>query len=107
VKALALSILLFAGTAFANDSSVAVTTGVPGLFSVSYEHVFAEELGFEFAYGGRLTAEDNYFSLTPYILGAYYGETWGWWVEVATPEGLVPHIGDDEYWLRSGFEYRW
>lgn len=107
MKTLAVSILLFAGIAFADNNSIAVTGAVPGYFSVAYEHVFAEEFGFEFAYGSRLTSEQRDFTFTPYILGAYYGEAWGVWVEVTTPEGIIPLIGDDPYWLRSGFEYRW
>ena len=55
----------------------------------------------EVALGGQL---DGY--LAPYVVAAYYADTWSAWTEVRLPElGGIKPIGDSN-WLRVGFTYR-
>ncbi len=51
--------------------------------------------------GGQLDGH-----LAPYVVAAYYADTWSAWTEVRLPElGGIKPIGDST-WLRAGFTYR-
>ncbi|MCA1807715.1 MAG: hypothetical protein LC687_07700 [Actinobacteria bacterium] len=45
-------------------------------------------------------------SLTPFVVFGYYGERTAYWLEVQTPEGIVPLIGNDPQVFTLGGEYR-
>jgi hypothetical protein len=112
MRNLLLPLMLSLGVAFAGDllNTATVTTGVPGLISVSYERVLVREFGFEFSVGTRTTFKSfmpEMVTVTPYVVGAYYGELLSFWVELIVPNGVVNLVGDDRYWLRTGVQYRW
>lgn len=55
----------------------------------------------EVVLGGQLDGH-----LAPYVIAAYYANTWSAWTEVRLPElGGIRPIGDSN-WLRVGFTYR-
>jgi len=55
----------------------------------------------EVVLGGQLDGH-----LAPYVVAAYYADTWSAWTEVRLPElGGIRPIGDSN-WLRAGFTLR-
>lgn len=89
---------------------VTCSTGAPFFLDCAYERVNWSLFGLEGGVGARLVVDErnaDTFSLTPFVVFGYYGDTQAVWVEITTPEGIVPLIGNDPQIVTVGGEYRW
>lgn len=89
---------------------VTCSTGVPPYLDCAYERINWSLLGLEGGVGARLVIDqqnESLVSVTPFVVLGYYGERQAVWVEIMTPEGIVPLIGNDPQIVTVGGEYRW
>lgn len=105
-------LLVGTGVAVAEGPSniLTVSTGVPPYLDVAYERINWSLFGLEGGVGARLVVDGestSLVSLTPFVVFGYYAGRHAIWLEVQTPEGIVPLIGDDPQVFNLGGEYRW
>lgn len=94
----------------APSNIVTCSTGVPPYLDCAYERINWSLLGLEGGVGARLVIDqqnESLVSVTPFVVLGYYGDTRAVWVEIMTPEGIVPLIGNDPQIITVGGEYRW
>lgn len=87
-----------------------ISTGVPPYLDIAYGRINWSLLGLEGGVGARLVVDPenaSLVSLTPFVVFGYYAKRHAIWLEVQTPEGIVPLIGDDPQVFNLGGEYRW
>lgn len=98
------------GVGGAESNILTCTTGVPPYLSCSYERIGWSLLGLEGGVGASLVVDQQNGSLaniTPFVTLGYYGVTRAYWVEVTTPDGIVPLVGDNPQVINLGAEFRW
>jgi len=111
---LAAAVLGIAGASSPTDYNLNTVTlesgGTPNYTTVEYERYVGRYALLDVYASGALTFDDKnaeWFTITPRIIAEQGNDAFYVFVEVSVPQDIVPFLGENDTWVRTGVSYSW